>query len=92
MAYSDAESDDQQVAPGFRKRFTPYESPLKMFHDYRYHPEFSNKVSGGFRSLTYSNKIDPEATLCPNELTSGGCHDEGCTNQHFANMGVNGAK
>jgi len=62
-----------------------------MFHDYRYHPEYSKNIKGGFGSLTYSNKLDSEATLCANELISGECRDEECTDQHFANFGVNGA-
>lgn len=63
-----------------------------MFRDYRFHPEYSTKVKGGFRSLTYSNKLDAEATLCENELLSGQCLDEECTDQHFAKIGVNGAE
>lgn len=93
QVHAAAEADYLQVdTTANRKYYTPYESPLTMFHDYRYHPEYSNKVKGGFRSLTYSNKINTESTLCANELTNGACRDEECTDQHFADMGVNGAE
>lgn len=77
---------------GPKRYFTAYESPLAIFHDYRYHPEFDSKVAGKFKSLTYSNKINADAMLCQNELSSGVCHEANCTDQHFANMGVNGAQ
>ncbi|TKA58743.1 hypothetical protein B0A49_11590 [Cryomyces minteri] len=45
-------------------RYTPYESPLKCFKTYRYHPEYLQNVAGGFRSLTYSHNIDSGQPLC----------------------------
>jgi hypothetical protein len=62
-----------------------------MFRDYRFHPKFTSDVQGGFRSLTYSNKIDPKETMCPEELSAGVCLEKTCDFQHFANTGINGA-
>ncbi|KAK4153101.1 hypothetical protein C8A00DRAFT_15652 [Chaetomidium leptoderma] len=60
----------------------PYESPLRYFHAYRFHPEYQHAVTGGLRSLTYSNRIDPEKELCPAELTGEQCPAD-CEFQHF---------
>lgn len=62
-----------------------------MFKDYRFHPKYSADVQGGFKSLTYSNKIDPSEFICSNELSEGTCHDAECTDQHFRDMAVSGA-
>ncbi|KAF7179417.1 hypothetical protein CNMCM7691_008350 [Aspergillus felis] len=67
-------------------RFTPYISPLRWFKAYRYHPRFTENVSGGFRSLTYSHNIDSEKYLCPYEATGGVCNDRSCDLQHFRDM------
>ncbi|GFG18063.1 protein red1 [Aspergillus udagawae] len=72
----------QEKAP----RFTPYISPLRWFKAYRYHPRFTENVSGGFRSLTYSHNIDSEKYLCPYEATGGVCNDRSCDLQHFRDM------
>lgn len=67
--------------------FVPYESPLRYFHAYRFHPEYSQSVSGGLRSLTYSNKIDVKQEICPDELASKSCpRGKECEFQHFENM------
>lgn len=67
--------------------FVPYESPLKMFRAYRFHPDFPNSVSGGLRSLTYSNEIDPKLPLCPDELAGVQCpRGADCIYQHFDKM------
>ncbi|EJT70712.1 hypothetical protein GGTG_11735 [Gaeumannomyces tritici R3-111a-1] len=66
--------------------FTPYESPLKNFRSYRFHPEYANNVQGGLKSLTYTNKINPNQELCPDEITRGRCDDKTCRFQHFASM------
>ncbi|KAL1842766.1 hypothetical protein VTJ49DRAFT_4251 [Mycothermus thermophilus] len=63
----------------------PYESPLRYFRDYRFHPEFQNTVAGGLKSLTYSNRMDPFKELCPYELGKHQC-PENCEFQHFADM------
>jgi hypothetical protein len=72
-------------------RFVPYESPLRKFKSYRYHPEYSKDVSGGFRSMTYSHQIDPEKPICRFEAAGGTCNDDECNNQHFRGMGLDGA-
>ncbi|GAB7328177.1 hypothetical protein MBLNU13_g00203t1 [Cladosporium sp. NU13] len=69
--------------------YKPYESPLRMFKDYRFHPQFTSNVQGGFKSLTYSNKLDPTETMCPNELSNGTCQDQSCLHQHFYNTAIN---
>ena len=73
------------------EHFMPYESPLKQFTSYRFHPEFVNEVPGGYRSLTYSNDIQPEVELCQYELSGGVCNDESCKSQHFQKMMLPGA-
>jgi hypothetical protein len=72
-------------------RFTPYISPLRWFKAYRYHPRFTENVSGGFRSLTYSHNIDSEKYLCLYEATGGVCNDRSCDLQHFRDMTLSGA-
>ncbi|KXT11463.1 hypothetical protein AC579_3300 [Pseudocercospora musae] len=71
-----------------KTHYTPYESPLHRFKDFRFHPEFEQTVPGGFKSLTYSHKIDPEKTLCPFELNGGSCIDKSCTHQHFRSLAL----
>ncbi|KAK5991072.1 NURS complex subunit red1 [Cladobotryum mycophilum] len=67
--------------------FVPYETPLQYFHAYRFHPEFSKSVTGGLRSLTYSNKIDVKRELCPDELAGQNCpRGKECEYQHFETM------
>lgn len=71
--------------------YTPYESPLTRFKAYRYHPQYSHSVSGGFKSLTYSHEIDPTKPVCPFETAGGICNDSACEGQHFRAMGISGA-
>ena len=71
--------------------FIPYESPLKHFKSYRYHPDYLSETSGGFRSLTYSHNIKPREPLCRWELAGGTCNDDSCDSQHFRSMGLSGA-
>ncbi|KAB2580213.1 Protein red1 [Lasiodiplodia theobromae] len=68
--------------------YTPYESPLKRFKAYRYHPQYSHDVSGGYRSLTYSHEIDAMKPVCPFEAAGGICNDSACDGQHFRTMGI----
>jgi hypothetical protein len=74
-----------------RSRFTPYESPLKMFRAYRYHPDFLKNVRHGYSSLTFINKTDPYRSLCEYEAGGGVCNDVSCQNQHFKDMVLSGA-
>ncbi|EGZ76556.1 hypothetical protein NEUTE2DRAFT_98481 [Neurospora tetrasperma FGSC 2509] len=62
--------------------FRPYESPLRYFHAYRFHPSYRDTVPGGLRSLTYSNRINPSIPLCPSEIAGEQC-DETCDFQHI---------
>lgn len=67
--------------------FVPYESPLRYFRAYRFHPEYSRSVAGGLRSLTYSNKIDVKQEMCPDELANSNCpRGKECLFQHFESM------
>jgi hypothetical protein len=71
--------------------FTPYESPLKAFRAFRFHPEFEQQVSGGVRSLSYSHSIDPRLEFCRYELAGGACNDQSCEYQHFKDIALAGA-
>ncbi|KAI7276717.1 hypothetical protein KC345_g6783 [Hortaea werneckii] len=72
----------------WRSHYTPYISPLACFRDYRFHPAYTDTVSGGYRSLTYSHRIDPWNAFCPFELQGGTCNDRSCGFQHFGNIGL----
>ncbi|KAL5115443.1 hypothetical protein ACEQ8H_006665 [Pleosporales sp. CAS-2024a] len=70
--------------------FTHYESPLRMFKSYRYHPNFTQDVTGGFMSPTFSHQIDPKKTMCQYETAGGSCNDTECPDQHFRDLGITG--
>ncbi|KAJ0160099.1 Protein red1 [Colletotrichum tanaceti] len=75
------------MEPSSGDGFTPYESPLQYFRAYRYHPKFAETVPGGLRSLTYSNRIDPNLPICPDELAGRDCpRGADCIYQHFESM------
>ncbi|KAJ4264028.1 hypothetical protein NW762_006067 [Fusarium torreyae] len=85
----EAEIPTPQVSSGPKTSFVPYETPLQYFRAYRFHPLYNNSVSGGLRSLTYSNKIDVTREVCPEQLTKGVCpRGSECRFQHFENMQV----
>ncbi|KAL2809560.1 hypothetical protein BJX63DRAFT_350825 [Aspergillus granulosus] len=71
--------------------FSPYVSPLRLFRAYRFHPNYIDNVSDGYRSLTYSHNIDPSICLCPFESSGGVCNDRSCEFQHFRDMALSGA-
>ncbi|KAE8137045.1 hypothetical protein BDV38DRAFT_99732 [Aspergillus pseudotamarii] len=73
------------------QKFSPYVSPLKSFKAFRYHPKYTDEVTGGYRSLTYSHNIDPMVYLCPFEGAGGVCNDRSCEFQHFRDMTLSGA-
>lgn len=82
----------QKLEPTSEKgHFTPYESPLKQFKSFRYHPRYLKEVSNGFRSLTYSHTINPEIPLCRYEL-DGVCNDDSCQSQHLRSIGLSDDK
>lgn len=68
--------------------FKPYESPLKVFHAFRFHPEYKQQIPGGLKSITYTNNIDAKKELCRYELMGGICNDNTCDFQHFREMGL----
>lgn len=74
-----------------RISYTSYKSPLKWFRAFRFHPNFIAEVPGGFKSLTYSNNINPNQEICRYELAGGICNDNSCEFQHFKTMGLAGA-
>ena len=70
--------------------FSAYESPFTAFPSYRYNQNFSEASKDGFRSLTYSNSIDPKVPLCPTELSGVQCQDPRCEEQHFRHLELSG--
>lgn len=71
-----------------KSTLTPYESPLKMFKFYRLTNNFHAK--NGYRSLTYSNKVDPSKPFCKYETSGGTCKDKKCPNQHWRDISKTG--
>lgn len=70
--------------------FVPYESVLKGFLSYRFHPNFRKDVAGGLQSPTYSNKINPKVQFCLNFLL-GSCEwGSSCKYQHIDAVGLSG--
>ncbi|KAI0125258.1 hypothetical protein BJ170DRAFT_598079 [Xylariales sp. AK1849] len=64
-----------------------YESPLRYFHAYRFHPQYLDDVSGGLKSMTYSSRIDITRPLCPFVVDGGQCpNGSSCEFQHFDKM------
>ncbi|KAI9828215.1 MAG: hypothetical protein M1819_004592 [Sarea resinae] len=82
------QNKEAERGPKGQGRFTPYESPLKQFKAYRYHPNYKDDVAGSFRSLTYSHKINVDNPLCRYEAAGGVCNDSTCDYQHFRDMGL----
>ncbi|KAK3310965.1 uncharacterized protein B0T15DRAFT_57425 [Chaetomium strumarium] len=76
-----------QVPSSPKSTLTPYESPLRYFHAYRFHPEYQRVVAGGLKSLTYTNRIDADKEFCPFELNGEQCPPN-CEYQHFGSIGV----
>ncbi|KAG0225906.1 Zinc finger C3H1 domain-containing protein [Actinomortierella wolfii] len=77
ISASDSNADTPKARP------KGYESPLKMFKSYRFSTDFTRTVKDGFRSLTYSNKIDPNKKMCLFELAGGACNDDNCESLHL---------
>lgn len=67
--------------------FTPYKSPLRYYHAYRFHPNYNDGIRGGLKSLTYSNRIDPKKEMCPDEWEGMDCpRGSACQFQHFQSI------
>ena len=75
---------------GHKVEFAPYQSPLSNYKSFRYNQQFNESAKEGFRSLTYSNTIDPNVPLCQTELTGGVCQDLKCEEQHFRKFQLSG--
>ncbi|GAO50358.1 hypothetical protein SAICODRAFT_30555 [Saitoella complicata NRRL Y-17804] len=70
--------------PGTPKpKFTPYQSALRSFRSYRFHPLYASNTEQQYRSATYSHKIDPKIRMCLYETSGGTCNDDTCESQHF---------
>ncbi|RAO68743.1 uncharacterized protein BHQ10_004755 [Talaromyces amestolkiae] len=67
-------------------KFSPYQSPLKYFKAYRYHPNYLKDVKDGYRSLTYSHQINSQQPFCPYEAAGGVCNDVTCDFQHLRDI------
>ncbi|RPA83314.1 hypothetical protein BJ508DRAFT_70782 [Ascobolus immersus RN42] len=79
---------EQPKQEDYKSKFLAYESPLKQFKFYRLTASFQAK--DGYRSLTYSNKIDPHKPFCRYETSGGTCKDKKCPNQHFREISKTG--
>lgn len=87
------ESEDALLLDGSsppNPHYVPYKTPLSSFKAYRFHQDFHDTVKSGYRSLTYSNSIDPSRPLCPTELSGDVCEDPTCEEQHFRQLGLSG--
>lgn len=62
-----------------------------MFRKYRFHPDYTRNVLGGYFSLTYSHNIKPDVPLCRFEFAGGLCRDQSCDCQHWRDMALSGA-
>ncbi|EEA23977.1 hypothetical protein EYB26_004040 [Talaromyces marneffei] len=78
--------DNTPQGGGTVSKFSPYQSPLKSFRAYRYHPNFVEDVKGGYRSLTYSHQINSQQAFCPYEAAGGVCNDATCEFQHWRDI------
>lgn len=86
IAYKGDALDNTPNMPQTVLKFSPYQSPLKYFRAYRYHPNYVENVGDSYRSLTYSHKIDPSRAVCPYEAAGGVCNDATCEFQHWREM------
>lgn len=71
------------------KDLLSYQSPLRYFHAYKFHPHYLENVAGGLKSMTYSSKIDTSRPICPFVLDDGQCpKGPDCEFQHFEKMAL----
>ncbi|KAK8072209.1 hypothetical protein PG996_005557 [Apiospora saccharicola] len=69
------------------KDLLSYESPLRFFRAYRFHPKYTKEVRGGLRSKTYSSRVDCNLPLCPSSDERKSCpNGPSCQYQHFSDM------
>ncbi|OKL64699.1 hypothetical protein UA08_00651 [Talaromyces atroroseus] len=86
IAFKGDALDNTPNARNTVSKFSPYQSPLKYFRAYRYHPNIIEDVGDSYRSLTYSHNIDPFQAVCPYEAAGGVCNDTTCEFQHWRDM------
>lgn len=68
-----------------------YESPLRFFRAYRFHPKYMQEVRGGLRSKTYSSRVDCNTPVCPSSDERKSClNGPSCQYQHFSDMLASG--
>ncbi|KAF9989550.1 Zinc finger C3H1 domain-containing protein [Mortierella antarctica] len=75
-------------ASALNSAVSSYSSPNIMFRSYRFSPIYKDTVRGGYRSKTFSHKIDPFKKMCLFELSGGSCNDDTCLSQHFRDCGL----
>ncbi|KAK8061360.1 hypothetical protein PG994_007726 [Apiospora phragmitis] len=69
------------------KDLLSYQSPLRFFRAYRFHPKYMDEVRGGLRSKTYSSRVNYNLPLCPSSDERKTClNGPGCQYQHFSDM------
>ncbi|BFZ61593.1 hypothetical protein YB2330_002665 [Saitoella coloradoensis] len=71
-----------------KPKFTPYQSALRSFRSYRFHPSYASDTEQQYRSATYSHKIDPKVRMCLYETSGGTCNDDTCESQHFRDINM----
>lgn len=74
-----------------KDEYVPYKRRLPEFKLYRMHPNYLDDVSQGFRSMTYSHKIDANQPMCKRETQGYKCSDTICDDQHLKDIQLTGA-
>ncbi|KAK8075040.1 hypothetical protein PG997_009703 [Apiospora hydei] len=78
---------EEQATTLSSKDLLSYQSPLRFFRAYRFHPKYMDEVRGGLRSKTYSSRVDCNKPLCPSSDERKSCPDgPSCQYQHFSDM------
>jgi len=79
---------DLPSSNGLSGNDSEYRSPLAIFRSHRFSSRYIDTVAGGYRSLTFSNKINPQTKMCLYELSGGSCNDDTCQSQHIRDCGL----
>ncbi|KAK7984055.1 Protein kinase gsk3 [Apiospora arundinis] len=78
---------EEQATTLSSKDLLSYQSPLRFFRAYRFHPKYMDEVPGGLRSMTYSSRVDCNTPLCPSSDEKKSCpNGPSCQYQHFSDM------
>ncbi|KAK7962524.1 uncharacterized protein PG986_003349 [Apiospora aurea] len=78
---------EEQATTLSSKDLLSYQSPLRFFRAYRFHPKYMDEVRGGLRSKTYSSRVDCNKPLCPSSHERKLCpNGPSCQYQHFSDM------